>query len=98
GFGPKDPAVGTQWTTANNLSGAIGWTAPNDKVVGGGQAGNAVWKWIKLSAHSDPEPGIAAFVVPAGALTQTFDIAGRENGLFIDKWAFGLQGVFYTVN
>jgi endo-1,4-beta-xylanase len=97
GFGAKDPTIGGQWTTANNLWN-IGFTTPNERVVGGGVATTGVWKWIKLSAHSDPEPSVAAFVVPAGALTQTFDIAGRENGLFIDKWAFGRQGVFYTVN
>ena len=96
-FGPRNAAAGGDWTTANNLWN-IGFTTPTDRVVGGGTATTGVYKWIKLSAHSDPEPGVAGFVVPAGALTQIFQIAGRENGLFIDKWAFGLQGVFYTVN
>ena len=35
--------------------------------------------------------------VPAGNLTHTFQFAGRETGLLMDKFAFGYQGFFYTV-
>ena len=71
--------------------------AAGDKVVGGGTAQSNVWKWVKLSAFDGGEPPVAGFVVPAGGLTQTFQIAGRENGLCLDKFAFGRQGVFFTV-
>src|SRR5207249_2730384 len=71
-------------------------TSPSDKVTGGGLATSGVWKWVKLSAYDGGEPPIS-FVVPAGSLTQTFQVAGREDGLGLDKFAFGHQGVFYTV-
>ena len=57
-----------------------------------------MWKWVKLSAFDGGEPPVAGFVVPPARLTQTFQIAGREDGLDLDKFAFGLQGVFFTVN
>ena len=36
--------------------------------------------------------------MPAGALTQTFYWATREDGMRMDKFAFGRQGSWYTVN
>jgi endo-1,4-beta-xylanase len=102
GFGVQpvsaDTSADASWILANGLAGAVGYTTPTDKVVGGGIAQSGVWKWVKLSAFDGGEPPVAAFVVPAGALTQTFQIAGREDGLDIDKVAFGVQGLFYTVN
>jgi GH35 family endo-1,4-beta-xylanase len=83
------------WTTVNQLNGG-GYVQVTDRVVAGGPAGNQVWKWVKLSGVDwGDQP--ANFVVPAGALTQTFQIGGRENGLRLDKFAFGQQGVFFTV-
>ena len=38
-----------------------------------------------------------SFKVKEGALTQTFQIGGRENGLDIDKFAFGLASDSYSV-
>src|SRR5262249_55901234 len=35
--------------------------------------------------------------VNPGGLTQTFQIGARENGLDMDKFAFGTQGLSYTV-
>jgi endo-1,4-beta-xylanase len=102
GFGVKPVSADTSadggWILANGLAAAVGFTLPSDKVVGGGTAQSGVWKWVKLSAFDGGEPPVAGFVVPDGALTQTFQIAGREDGLDIDKLAFGVQGVFYTVN
>ena len=56
-------------------------------------AGSGVWKWLDLS-------GIAGlvFTVPADALTQTFDLGGRENGFDIDKLVFAPDGSTYTVD
>lgn len=84
-----------QWVIANQLS-TGGWTRVTDRVTGGGTGGNQVWKWVKLSGVDWGEPP-ANFVVAADALTQTIQIGGREDGLFIDKWAFGQDGVFFTV-
>jgi endo-1,4-beta-xylanase len=102
GFGVKpvsgDSSADGGWTLANGLANPVGYTLPSDKVVGGGLAQSGVWKWVKLSAFDGGEAPVAGFVVPDGSLTQTFQIAGREDGLDLDKFAFGLQGVFYTVN
>ena len=57
-----------------------------------------MWKWVKLSAFDGGEPPVAGFVVAARQRsTQTFQVAGREDGLWLDKFAFGRQGVFFTV-
>lgn len=98
GFGTKSPTADADWILANGLAGFVGFTLPSDKVVGGGLAQSNVWKWVKLSAFDGGEPPVAGFAVPADALTQTFQIAGRENGLELDKFAFGRQGLFFTVN
>jgi endo-1,4-beta-xylanase len=102
GFGVQpvstDGSADINWILANGLAAPVGYTLPSDKVVGGGLAQSGVWKWVKLSAFDGGEPPIAGFGVPSGGLTQTFQIAGREDGLDIDKIAFGVQGIFYTVN
>jgi endo-1,4-beta-xylanase len=98
GFGTKAATADAAWILANNLASPVGYTLPSDKVVGGGAAQANVWKWVKLSAFDGGEPPVAAFNVPDGALTQTFQIAGREDGLDLDKFAFGRQGLFFTVN
>jgi endo-1,4-beta-xylanase len=97
GFGLKNPAADADWILTNGLAATVGFTLPSDKVVGGGPAQSNVWKWVKLSAFDGGEPPIAGFVVDASNLTRTFQIAGREDGLGLDKFAFGRQGVFFTV-
>jgi endo-1,4-beta-xylanase len=97
GFGAKTPTADNDWTLANGLAAPVGYTLAADKVVGGGAAQSNVWKWVKLSAFDGGEPPVAGFVVPAAALVQTFQVAGREDGLWLDKFAFGRQGVFFTV-
>ena len=96
GFGTKSPTADADWILANNLAGAVGFILPSDKVVGGGTAQSNVWKWVKLSAFDGGE-GPVAFPVDATSLTRTFQVAGREDGLGLDKFAFGRQGVFFTV-
>ncbi len=95
GFGTKPVAGDNDWITNNNLFGA-GYTAPGDVVAGQGTAGTGVWKWIKLSDYSGSETPIQ-FTVPAGGLTQTFQVGSRENGMDFDQFAFGRDGVFFTV-
>jgi len=87
GFSP------TTFANANQVDNG-GYTLPQDTVRNGGPATNNVYKWFKLSGFVGP----AVWNVPAGALTQTFVIGGREDGNFIDKFAFGLVGSYYTVS
>ncbi len=99
GFGTQPPTTDANWITVNGLS-SSSYTAATDIVQGAGAAGNQVWKWINLSklglAGSGSEPAVT-FVVPAGGLTQTFQIGAREDGLQFDKFAFGPTNEYYTV-
>jgi glucuronoarabinoxylan endo-1,4-beta-xylanase len=91
GFGTKSPTNDSDWIFVNGLYN-VGFTASNSVVTGAGTAGQSVWKWINLSQFaSGPE-----FVVPAGSLVQTFQIGARENGLDMDAFAFGLNGMTFT--
>lgn len=90
-------AADNDWIIANNLNN-VGDTAANVIVAGGGSiATNSVWKWIGMSDFNGGEPPVS-FTVTAGNLTQTFQIGGRENGLDIDKFVFGLNNYYFTVN
>jgi endo-1,4-beta-xylanase len=91
GFGEKTPEVGAQWALQNEAN--TGYTNPAATVLVGGSAGSNVFKWIKITGAQGPNP----WVVPAGQLTQTFQWASREDGLLLDKFAFGRTGVCYTV-
>ncbi len=95
GFGSKSATADADWILENNLS-TCGFTAPTDVVSGNGSAGSQVWKWVCLSDFNGGETPIS-FTVPAGNLTQTFQIGGREDGLSIDKMAFGISGSTFTV-
>jgi endo-1,4-beta-xylanase len=83
----------TAWSNAYNTS-TGGYTGAGQTVVVDGPAGQNVYKWVKLSGGG---VGPNTWVVPAGALTQTFAWGSREDGLNFDKFAFGVQGVCYTV-
>ncbi len=96
GFGTKSPSNDNDWITSNGLY-AAGYNTSTDVVGGEGQAPNGVWKWLNLSKFDGGEPPIS-FVVPAGSLTQTFQIGAREDGLDIDKIVFGLSHLYYTVS
>lgn len=91
GFGVKTPEVGAQWALQNEAG--SGFTNPAATVVPGGTTGSNVFKWVKLTGSQGP----AAWVVPADGLTQTFQWGSREDGMQMDKLAFGRAGVCYTV-
>jgi hypothetical protein len=97
GFGTKSPTTGADWIRINNLVSG-GQTNTNDVVTGVGNAGILVWKWVNLSqfANGIGETPIT-FTVPAGSLTQTFQIGAREDGLALDKFVFGTTGTAFTV-
>ena len=92
GFGGKTATVNTDWILVNGLA-PVGYTGPADVVANAGTTQSGVWKWINLSRFA-PGP---AFTVSAGNLTQTFQIGARENGLDLDKFAFGISGTSFTV-
>lgn len=91
-FGAKSPALSSDWILVNGLAG-VGFSNSTDVVTGGGTLGSGMWKWINLSQFT----GQQGFTVSAGNLTQTFQIGARENGLDLDKFAFGPAGYSFTV-
>ncbi len=93
GFGVKSPTNNSDWILVNGLASA-GFTNSADVVTGGGTLGSGMWKWINLSQKD----GNISFTVNAGGLTQTFQIGARENGLDMDKFAFGTLGTSFTVS
>lgn len=93
-FGAKSPTNDSDWITVNGLGGT-GFTNRTDIVTGGATSlGSGIWKWVNLSQFT----GQSGFTVSSTNLTLTFQIGARENGLDIDKLAFGMKGVLYTVS
>ena len=100
GFGTKSPTTDGDWMLVNGLASG-GFTAPGDVVAGNGSAGTLVWKWVNLSQFNPSGSGTETpitFTVPSGNLTQTFQIGARENGLYMDKFAFGTAGISFAVS
>ena len=95
-FGVKNPSDAQDWSFVNQIDGAAGFTEPADVVRGHGSAGSNVWKWLNVSRNTYHNPGIT-YDVPAGSLTQTLQIAGRESYLDIDRLAFGRSQLYFTV-
>ncbi len=95
-FGVKDPELPDDWIVANQLASA-GYTEPDEYVIGLGAAGAEVWKWVNLSENSFNDVPSDSFYVSPEALTLTFQIGARENGLRIDKLAFGRSDLYFTV-
>ena len=96
-FGTKSPVTGTDWINANGLYN-VGYEAGNSLPVdGGGGGGTGVWKWVNMSQYTGYGISGVIFTVPAGALTQIFQVGAREDGLDLDKFAFGRTGLYFTV-
>jgi len=96
GFGSKEAAQDASWIRANGLA-PVGFTLPTSVVTGAGTAQGQVWKWLNLSKFTADVPPVS-FRIEKGALSQTFQIGAREDGLYFDKFAFGRKGLFYTVD
>jgi endo-1,4-beta-xylanase len=91
GFG-----VTNNWALYNTATG--GFTAPTATVLPDGPAGTQVFKWVRITGiYGRGGLGPTTWEVPEGALTQTFYWSTREDGMFMDKFAFGRAGVCYTV-
>jgi endo-1,4-beta-xylanase len=98
GFGLKDVTDSANWVRANMLSGA-GYSTINLVVDGGGSSSNSTWVWLNMSKFAlDLESTSISFRVEKDQLTQSFQIAGREDGLRIDKFIFGRKGYSFTVD
>lgn len=96
GFGEKDPSDEEDWNVVNGLA-AAGFSNPDDVVRGPGNEGAGVWKWVNLSKNGFQSEPSDTFNVEAGNLIRTIEIGGREQGLDIEKIAFGRSELFYTV-
>lgn len=96
-FGAKSSTAAADWVTANGLNN-VGYVAGNGLAVdGAGGGGTAVWKWVNMSKFTVNGSAATSFTVAAGALTQTFQVGAREDGLDFDKFVFGQTGLFFTV-
>jgi endo-1,4-beta-xylanase len=96
GFGVKNDTASTDWVFINGLASA-GFTDSSAVVDGPGTAGSQVWKWANVTNNSYQGTPGDSFYVSIDSLTRTFQIGSRENGLDIDKMAFGKSNLFYTV-
>jgi endo-1,4-beta-xylanase len=102
GFGLKDIADSTNWIRANMLSG-VGYITKTLVVDGGGNTTNNAWVWLNMSKFTLdldalPDSLRISFRVELDGLTQSFQVAGREDGLQIDKFVFGRHGNYFTVD
>ena len=97
GFGQKVLNNGDDWVLINGLA-AAGFSSSADVVEEMGVLGSEIWKWVNISSNFfSGTSSKEAFLVNADNLTQTFQIASREDGLAIDKFAFGNADLYYTV-
>lgn len=96
GFGNKNPTSEFDWVMCNNLN-VAGYSFLNDIVVETGDAPINTWKWLALSDFTGAETPLT-FTVVADNLVQTFEIGAREDGIDIDKIAFGKHGIYYSVD
>lgn len=96
GFGEKDPTTDEDWHFVNGL-GSGGFADSSSVIDGPGPFGVEVWKWVNLTKNGyQGSPG-DPFTTSLDSLTNTFQIGGREDGLYIDKIAFGKSNLFFTV-
>lgn len=94
-FGENDP-TSDNWYMVNGL-GNSGFVRENSVVDGPGTYGDEVWKWVNLTKNSYQSSVPSPFVINDDELTKTFQIGGREDGLYLSKLAFGKSYLYYTV-
>ncbi|MBP8975871.1 MAG: endo-1,4-beta-xylanase [Bacteroidetes bacterium] len=96
GFGVKD-TIADDWIFVNGLASA-GFSDTANVVFEPGGAGTGVWKWVNLSKNKYQGDTTVTFKVEADSIVKIFQIGGRENGLDIDKFAFGRSDLYFTVD
>ena len=96
GFGKKDDTASVDWVFVNGL-GTAGFSDSAAIVYGTGTVGTQVWKWVNVSNNTYSGAPGDSFYVSLDSLTKTFQIGSREDGLDIDKIAFGKSNLYYSV-
>ncbi len=95
-FGVKKDTASADWVFVNGV--ASGGFSDSAAVVDApGALGNSVWKWVNISKNTFSGVQGATFKVDLSNLTKTFQIGSREDGLDIDKIAFGKANLYFTV-
>ena len=97
GFGIKNETTDADWVFINGLAG-VGFSGATDVVKDAGTAGSEVWKWVNITNNLFPADSRDTFIVRSDNLTRTFQIGSREDGLNIDKFAFGKSRLYFTVD
>lgn len=92
-FGSPTLGDSDQWSVANNLT-IAGFADPDDLILSIGEAAGQTWKWLRVASFTS----VGLFTVPDDQLTQTYQVAGREDGFLLDKLAFTQRGVTFTVD
>lgn len=95
GFGEKDPQNPEHWHIINGL-GEAGFSNASDYVRDAGGLTGGIWKWVNLSRNLYHGDTTRAWIVQ-DSLARIFQIGAREDGLEIDKFAFGLSSLYFTV-
>lgn len=96
GFGAKSDTAGADWVFVNGLASA-GFSDSSAVVDGTGSVGVQVWKWVNVTKNTyQGSPG-DSFYVHIDSLIKTFQLGSREDGLDIDKFAFGNSNLYFTV-
>ncbi len=96
GFGVKNDTAAADWVLFNGF--ATGGFADSASVVrAAGTLGSGVWKWVNVTRNGYQGTAGDSFYVDPDSLTRTFQIGTREDGLDIDKLAFGKSNLYYTV-
>ncbi|MBI1932483.1 MAG: endo-1,4-beta-xylanase [Ignavibacteriales bacterium] len=98
GFGNKNDTSANDWVFINGLANA-GFDEAADYVYDFGITGSEIWKWINVTKNFFQKDSISEyFQAEVDNLTKTFQIASREDGLEIDKFAFAKSNLYFTVN
>lgn len=96
GFGLKEIKK-ENWICINELY-SWGYTDKDSIVSKAGVAEGGVWKWINVTqGFCTPVEANRIFYISKANQTVTFQLATREDGLFIDKFAFCPVGYEFTV-
>jgi len=93
--GQPDLGTSNQWVMVNGLAAAMGYNNSADYVLDQGLVSTQNWKWVNMSRAGSGNP--PNYQIAPDGLSQVIQFASREDGLRIDKFAFGREGVFFTV-
>ncbi len=96
-FGIMKDTASADWFFINGL--AAGGFADTSAIVDApGGLGNSVWKWVNVSKNNFAGGAGVTLSVGTDNLNKTFQIGSREDGLDIDKIAFGKANLLFSVN